>query len=125
MKEIEIIPLARRKMERRAIPESWVAESAHRSDRGLGRQQANNPETLGPHRPGHRQVFRAGCRSRRKGSIWQEEKAEVQTSPAVFKLKTPLTGMNQKLLNRALAVGRFERSAAVERLEPCERCLFL
>jgi Domain of unknown function (DUF4258) len=27
MKEIEIIPLARRKMERRGIPESWVTET--------------------------------------------------------------------------------------------------
>jgi len=27
MKEIEIIPLARRKMERRGIPESWVSET--------------------------------------------------------------------------------------------------
>jgi len=32
MKEIEIIPLARRKMERRAIPESWVAESLRSAD---------------------------------------------------------------------------------------------
>jgi len=27
MKEIEIIPLARKKMERRGIPESWVGEA--------------------------------------------------------------------------------------------------
>jgi len=27
MKEIEIIPLARRKMDRRGIPESWVGEA--------------------------------------------------------------------------------------------------
>ena len=32
MKEIEIIPLARRKMERRGIPESWVGETLRSAD---------------------------------------------------------------------------------------------
>jgi hypothetical protein len=32
MKEIEVIPLARRKMERRGIPESWVDEVLRSAD---------------------------------------------------------------------------------------------
>jgi hypothetical protein len=32
MKEIEIIPLARRKMERRGIPELWVSEALRSAD---------------------------------------------------------------------------------------------
>jgi hypothetical protein len=32
MKEIEIIPLARRKIERRGIPESWIAEALRSAD---------------------------------------------------------------------------------------------
>ena len=32
MKEIEIIPLARRKMERRGIPELWVREALRSAD---------------------------------------------------------------------------------------------
>jgi hypothetical protein len=32
MKDIEIIPLARRKMERRGIPESWVGEALRAAD---------------------------------------------------------------------------------------------
>ena len=32
MKGIEIIPLARRKMDRRGIPESWVAEALKSAD---------------------------------------------------------------------------------------------
>ena len=32
MKEIEIIPLARRKMDRRGIPESWVGEALRSAD---------------------------------------------------------------------------------------------
>ncbi len=32
MKEIEIIPLAKRKMEKRGIPEAWVAEALRNAD---------------------------------------------------------------------------------------------
>ena len=32
MKEIEIIPLARRKMARRGIPESWIGEALRAAD---------------------------------------------------------------------------------------------
>jgi len=35
MKEIEIIPLARRKMERRGVSESWVSEALRYASRSL------------------------------------------------------------------------------------------
>ena len=36
MKDIEIIPLAKRKMERRGIPETWVADALRNAEQLVG-----------------------------------------------------------------------------------------
>jgi len=50
MKEIDIIPLAKRKMARRGIPEAWVAEALRNADQVVeghgGRSVAQQRRTI-------------------------------------------------------------------------------
>lgn len=83
MKEIEIIPLARKKIEKRGIPEAWVSEALRNADQVVeghgGRsvaqsaaELANDAQTFGPHKLGHREIFRRGRRAGMYGEIWQK-----------------------------------------------------